>query len=336
MNRFKENRFLSLFVATAILAVGLSCNQEKKATLSEENNSEKLAVVKEVSLPAYGNLVEVKTTGMNFILPDTISSGWTSFRYTNRSSWAHFMLIDKLPIVDGKQITYEDFGDVPPVFMDAMDLINEGKAEEGFAEFSRLPAWFSEIVFSGGVGLITPGETAQTTVFVEPGTYVIECYVKTGGEFHPMRKQVIVEEGNSNQVPPTPTLNLTISRDAGIKMKEAPVAGLQTIAVHFTDQAVHEHFLGHDVHLVKLEEDDDLQELNAWMNWADPSGLNTPAPVRFIGGAQEMPGGNTAYITVNLEPGNYVLISEVPDPASKNMLKTFSVPAKKPLGGVSE
>jgi len=35
--------------------------------------------------------------------------------------------------------------------------------------------------------------------------------------------------------------------------------------------------------------------------------------------------GDTGYFTVNLSPGRYVLISEVPNPASKNMLKTFVV-----------
>ncbi len=93
------------------------------------------------------------------------------------------MLVDKLPVVDGKQITYADFSNIPPVFRDAMDLINVGKSAEGFAEFSRLPSWFSEIIFSGGVGLVSPGETAQTTIYVDPGTYVVECYVKTSGIF---------------------------------------------------------------------------------------------------------------------------------------------------------
>lgn len=336
MNRLKITRLTRLFLAMAILTVGLSCKQEKKAPLSQEMNMEKIAVVKDVNLPAFGNLIEVKTTGMNFILPDTIPSGWTSFRYTNESSWAHFMLIDKLPVVEGKQITYDDYGEVPPVFMDAMDLINEGKAEEGFAEFSRLPSWFSKIIFSGGVGLITPGETAQTTVYVEPGTYVIECYVKTDGKFHPMTRPLVVEESTANEVQPTPTLKLSISRDGGIEMNEEPREGLQTIAVNFIDQAPHEHFLGHDVHLVKLEDDDNLEELNSWMSWTEPDGLNTPAPVRFLGGAQEMPAGNTAYITVNLVPGNYAWIAEVPDPASKNMLKTFSIPANNALSGGSK
>lgn len=107
---------------------------------------------------------------------------------------------------------------------------------------------------------------------------------------------------------------------------------MHTIAVHFKDQAVHENFLGHDVNLVKLEENTDLEALARWINWADPKGLETPAPATFLGGSQQMNAGNTAYFTVNLKPGRYAWIAEVPDPASKGMLKTFTVPVGKDTG----
>ena len=60
---------------------------------------------------------------------------------------------------------------------------------------------------------------------------------------------------------------------------------------------------------------------------ADPKGLIEPAPnaVTFIGGVNDMPEGNIGYFSANLEPGNYALISEVPNALSKNMLKTFVV-----------
>ena len=108
-------------------------------------------------------------------------------------------------------------------------------------------------------------------------------------------------------------------------MPTPPTKGIQTIAVHFDDQGPHEHFLGHDVHLVKLNENTDTGEIDSWMSWADPEGLNTPPPATFIGGTQEMPTGKTAYFTVDLKPGKYALVSEVPDPASKDMLKIFTV-----------
>ncbi len=313
-----------------ILLSAFSCKTEEEKHLSHEMSAEQAVIVNRPTFPAYGNLVEVRTTGMNFILPAEIPSGWTTFRYSNESPFTHFMLVDKLPVVEGKQITYADFGEIAAVFRDAMDLINVGKSEEGFAKFSKLPAWFSKVIFSGGVGLVSPGETAQTTIFVEPGTYVVECYVKTNGVFHPMSKQVIVKESSLNQTPPIASLELEISREGGIEMPAEIMAGQQTIAVHFKDQGPHEHFLGHDVHLVKLEENTDTGKLNSWMTWATPEGLNTPAPVKFLGGAQEMPAGATAYIAVDLKPGNYAWIAEVPDPKSKNMFKTFSVTDSSP------
>lgn len=77
-----------------------------------------------------------------------------------------------------------------------MDLINEGKVEEGFAAFGKLPAWFGDIVFSGGSGLIAPKHTAITSVKLDPGYYIMECYVKMpNGKFHTlmgMAKPIIV------------------------------------------------------------------------------------------------------------------------------------------------
>ncbi len=327
MKSFEHLLQLTCVMVALVLAFP-SCNEANSSRHTQHMEMEETVEVKKHSVPDPANLVEVTTTGMNFILPDTIASGWTSFRYTNKSSWEHFILIDKLPMVEGKQKNYDEFKEIAPVFAAAIDLINKGNAEEGFAEFSNLPSWFPEIIFSGGVGIISPGETAQTTVHLEPGTYAIECYIKTDGKFHPMTKPLIVTNSTANEVAPTPTLKLSISKESGIEMHENPVAGLQTIAIHFTDQQPHEHFLGHDVHLVKLESTDDLEELDSWMDWSTVSGLNTPAPVKFIGGTQEMPEGNTAYITVDLEPGNYAWVAEVPNPKSKNMLKTFSVSSK--------
>ncbi|MEP6262690.1 MAG: hypothetical protein ABJ092_14035 [Gillisia sp.] len=322
----KISKSLNLILVLTFLITASSCKSEQKDQhLSHALFTDEVLIANQPELPVFGNLVEVKSTGMNFILPDEIPSGWTTFRYSNVSPVTHFMLMDKLPVVNGKQITYTDFGHIAPIFGEAMQLINEGKAEKGFAEFSKLPSWFSDIIFSGGVGLVSPGETAQTTIYVEPGTYVVECYVKTNGIFHPMTKQLIVRESFLNILTPKATIDLEISREGGIEMPEEVQAGLQTIAVHFKDQVSHEHFMGHDVHIVKLEKDTDLVKLNSWMTWTTPDGLNTPAPVKFLGGAQEMPAGSTAYITVDLKPGKYALIAEVPDPASKNMLKTFTV-----------
>ncbi|QCK15449.1 hypothetical protein [Mangrovivirga cuniculi] len=62
------------------------------------------------------------------------------------------------------------------------------------------------------------------------------------------------------------------------------------------------------------------------MNWVLPEGLTSHSPegTTFIGGAMEMMPG-VSYYYVNLKPGTYAWIAEVPDPASKGMLKVFTV-----------
>ena len=284
-----------------------------------------------------GNLVEVTSTHMNFIMPDELLSGWNTFRYNNQSHNVHFFLFEKMPVYEGEQKTIEHYEtEIAPVFQAVMDLINQGKVGEGFAEFANLPAWATQVVYTGGMGLVSPGETAQTAVRLEPGVYVMECYGKTNGTFHSVSGMVtqfiVTEEASSATPPKKTTLNMTLSSDKGIEIEGELRPGLHTIAVHFEDQVVHEHALGHDVNLVKLEDDTDLEELENWMNWVNPSGLETstlPASVTFLGGVQEMPAGNTAYLTMVLKPGRYAWISEVPNTSSKGMLRTFTIPAAK-------
>ena len=277
------------------------------------------------------NVVEIITMNMDFQMPDTIKSGWNTFLYKNLSAQTHFFLIDKYP--DGK--TLEDAKTlVVPHFENGMKLINEGKSEAGFAEFGKLPSWFNEVKFLGGSGLISPGLTAETMINLEPGYYLIECYVKmSDGVFHNamgMLEELVVLDIDSGNKVLEATVNIDISSIEGIVFKDSIPSGNHTFLVNYKDQIVHENFVGHDINLVKLDNNANLEVLEKWMNWADPKGLIDPAPAGFVflGGLNDMPAGNKGYFTAKLEPGNYALISEVPNAISKNMLKTFKVYAQ--------
>jgi hypothetical protein len=67
----------------------------------------------------------------------------------------------------------------------------------------------------------------------------------------------------------------------------------------------------------------DIDEVIFWLDWMNIKGLESPAPVEFLGGTQEMPVGYTSYFTVDLVPGNYAWISE--SSAAKGMVEMFSV-----------
>jgi hypothetical protein len=261
-----------------------------------------------------------------------IPSGWTTFQFVNETHAVHFVVLEKMPVVDGEQKTVEDSkAEVVPVFQNVMDDINEKNPSFPDAGF-QLPEWYSNVVFVGGPGLTSPETTSRTTVNLDPGTYVVECYVKTeDGVFHStedMIEGLTVTESTNGAEPPQSSLQLGISSNNGISVDgEITEPGAHTIAVDFDDQTAYAHFLGHDVHLVRLSDDADMEELATWMNWAAPGGLAEPTPsgVEFMGGAQDMPGGSTTYMSANLESGDYAWVAEVPNPDEKGMLKTFTV-----------
>ena len=166
---------------------------------------------------------------------------------------------------------------------------------------------------------------------LEPGYYIVECYVKmSDGVFHSsmgMSKELVVANVDSGNTELEADLTIDISSTEGITFSDSISAGKHTFAVFFKDQIVHENFAGHDVNLAKIDKNASIEELENWMNWADPKGLIEPAPtaITFLGGVNNMPAGAKGYFSVVLAPGNYVLVSEVPNALSKNMLKAFVV-----------
>lgn len=320
--RFPRYLFLGF-----ILSVLAACEKEPIDSISE--NDLKSEIYRDAEKSQNPNKVLIRSEGMNFIAPDEIKSGWNTFRYENGTGNPHFFVIEKLP--EGK--TVEDSkAEVAPLFQEGMDLITEGKFDEAMAVFFSLPAWYWEVVLQGGPGLVSPGMAAESMVYMTPGNYVIECYLKTpNGVFHSsigMAKGIHVTEESTSIREPKPSLRINISSNSGIELSGKLRPGHHEVAVYYEDQAVYGNFVGHDVHLVRLSSSADLVALNNWMNWIDPAQFKTPAPegVEFLGGMQELPAGGTGYFSVNLTPGTYALISEVPDPESKNMFRIFEIP----------
>lgn len=267
---------------------------------------------------------------------EEIGAGWTTFRFRNRSDAPHFMIIEKMPVWEGEQKTVEDSrSQVVPVFQNIMDNIRGDDPSFPEAGF-ELPPWYGDVVFVGGPGMTSAGETAETRTYLEPGTYVIECYVKTeDGTFHSTEGMieglVVNEASNASGKPARGRVDgrVTVSSSGGITLERAPRRpGQRTFEVHFGDQTAYSHFLGHDVHLARLGEDADREALGAWMNWAAPGGLagDVPEGVTFLGGVQDMPAGESAYMTAKLTSGRYALVAEVPDPADKGMMVEFTIP----------
>lgn len=268
------------------------------------------------------------TRAMDFNGPDTLYSGWNWITYQNSSSNTHFIMFEKYP--EGKGIADAE-KEVAGPFQQGMDYLNAGKMDSAIAALQRLPPWFGEVKFHGGSGLLSPGLSTRIAIELEPGTYMLECYVKDpNGKFHSamgMVKEVHVKTERSHISPPPPTAQAFISAENGFSFNDNIYPGRHIIAVSFRNQKVYEHFLGHDFHLVQLEGDASTDTLQTWMNWMHKGGLVSPAPAgfRFVGGMQDLPAGKTGFFEIDLEAGRYALIAEVPAASEKKMLKVFEV-----------
>ena len=68
---------------------------------------------------------------------------------------------------------------------------------------------------------MSPKTTSGTTIKLDPGYYIMECYVKMpNGKFHTgmgMAKAIIVTEKNSGFTPPEANINITVSSTEGIQ-----------------------------------------------------------------------------------------------------------------------
>ena len=278
-----------------------------------------------------GNLMNVRAVGMKFEGPTEVPSGWVTLRLENASGMIHFAVVERLP----EGITVERTqADVAPPFQRGLDALNAGDPDAANAAFGQLPEWFGQVVFLGGPGLVSGGRSAETTVFLEPGNYMLECYVKTDGVFHSYNPEpgqfgmvhgftVTAADGGAPEPEPTATLSLSTR---GLEITAGELRpGTNVVKVDFIDQQVYPNFVGHDVHVVRLGGDVDPDAVKAWMDWRQQDGLQTPAPAVFLGGVNDMPAGSTAYLRLELEPGDYAFVAEVPSPGEHGLWLPFSV-----------
>lgn len=312
---FKNQTFFLAFSITILLL--FSCKGKK-----EKESPEVIPETKQE------HEVKVVSSGMDFEMVDTLKSGWTTFKYINDSFEPHFIILEKMPDTLGIDAYKRDL--FPP-FINAFEHFEKGEMEAGMKEFEKIPEWFYRVELAGGVGLTSPKTTSKSTILLNPGTYVMECYVRMPNglphTFMGMVKELTVTGESNGNASPEADHSITVSSENGLTFVDFLEAGNYVFSVEFEDQKQYEHLMGHDVNLVKIENDSLKTVLNSWINTTDFNAFRTPAPegLLFLGGVEDLPAGETGYFEVSLDKGDYVLISEVPNAIERNMIKTFSV-----------
>lgn len=314
-----DRRGFSSLCALALVAL-LACQPADDGSDADADSAAAAAAD-----PAGDDAVTVTAKDFEFEAPASIPSGWNDFRFVNEGEQEHFFLLYRLP--EGR--TFSDYrSDVTETFVEVWGRYDSGDLtrEETLAALGEeLPPWFFETEAAGGAALTEPGRTAHVTLDLEPGTYVMECYVKTPqGTWHNERgmlKELTVTGDSTGAEAPEADAELTLS-NYEIAVSDTLTAGRQTIAVHVTDTP--EGLMPHDVNLFRIESDTTtVEEIVAWMDWMDLEQFRSPAPAVSLGGVESMAAGATGYMTVDLEPGRYVLMSE--EYASRGMVREFTV-----------
>lgn len=243
--------------------------------------------------------------------PDQIPSGWTTIQFENHGNEDHFLLVAKVP--DGKNL--DDYANqiVMPFNEVWYALRDDGLEQELVFDklMPNLPEWFAGIEFMGGTGIVPAGESSQIMLRLDPGTYILECYFKNEeGELHSvegMLRELTVTDSYSASSPPQADISITLS-NFNMDIQGDLKPGKHTFSVHLTENP--EQGFGHNVHVVRVDDDVEINDLLHFINFFEVDGLRTPSPFTFAGGMHLMPVGETAYFNTELKSGRYIFLSE--------------------------
>jgi len=287
-------KFILLLAISAVLTHQLSHAQSHSSDLDHSNHN-----------------ITILAEDYAFQTPGEIPSGWTTIEFTNEGNEDHFLFLAKPP--EGK--TFDDYASgVLNPFNDVWYALRDDgiSQEDAFGKLvENLPEWYWSVEFIGGTGIIPAGASTQITLNLEPGMHILECYMKTeDGEMHNvegMMRDINVVESESGASPPDADIAITLSNfEMAIDGNLTP--GKHTFSIHVKEHP--EEGFGHNVHVALVKPDTDVNEVLRYMNFMEIDGLQTPAPVKFVGGMHIMPEGETGYFTTDLEPGRYLFVSE--------------------------
>ncbi len=198
-------------ILAMLILTGTACNNQTEITSSDSDlvsNEQNPASSQTVGF--HDTMVEVTSVHdheenlhLFEMSASEIASGWTTFRFQNSSHTDHFFLIYQVPeeAIEaaeqaGEPLLDHWFQGVTKPFQEEFNPYVRGDIDYGtFVDnlvgsiFEKGP-WFFDpgAPPMGGPGFTSAGFTSETTVHLEPGEYIVECYVKDENEiFHSYR-----------------------------------------------------------------------------------------------------------------------------------------------------
>lgn len=229
---------------------------------------------------AAANVVTVTASDFHFDAPDQVSAGPTTFRLVNNGPSPHHVQLIRLE--QGKT---------------AADFIAALKAG------GPPPQW---AILAGGPNPPEVGSSTSATVALEPGNYVMVCFIPgPDGVPHLMKGMVhpLTVTAASGTPAAEPAADLTVKLvDFDFQFSGPLKAGRHIIRVENAGSQPHE------IALVRLKPGKEPMDFAQWGEKQEG-----PAPGALFGGVSGIMPGAYAYATVDLPPGDYGLLCFFPD-----------------------
>jgi uncharacterized cupredoxin-like copper-binding protein len=244
--------------------------------------------------------ITIKTSDYAFEAPAKVEAGLVSINLINEGQEPHHAQLIRL----NEGVTLEQF---------------QGAMQES------PEAALALITLAGGPGVIDPGHSQQVVVELTPGQYVLVCFVPSHDGMPHLAKGMMatMEVVAGDSVADAPE----IKADATIKLLDFSFAlPAQIKAGPQIWKVVNEGAQAHEFALIKLAEGKTMADVSAFME--SPHGL---PPFEDAGGLQAIAPGAAGWVSLDLQPGNYVALCYVPDPATGHahlalgMVMPFSV-----------
>jgi len=171
-------------------------------------------------------------------------------------------------------------------------------------------AIFPLIQLAGGPGAVAPGQRQQVTVQLIAGHYVLLCFVPDSMGMPHFAKGMVaaleVTAGTHPMVELTPEAEGVVKLlDFSFVLPTSMKAGKQIW------QIVNEGKQPHEIALVRLADGKTLDDAVNFMQ--APTGA---PPFIDVGGFQGIDPGASGWLHLDLQPGRYVALCHIPDPAS--------------------
>ena len=232
--------------------------------------------------PETPQVVVVHAKDFAYTAPKTIKSGATTFRLVNDGKELHHLSVIRL---------------------------QKGKTMADFVAFMKKPGppfgWFTEV---GGPNPALPGGSVDATLTLEPGNYVVACFIPSVGESAPhlmkgMINALTVTTDKSPGVSPPADVTVRTS-DYAFALSTPITKGHHVIAVQNDASQAHE------VVLVQLAPGKTIADV---AKWVDVDLMKGAPPGKPIGGMAGIAKGQTASFPADFAPGNYGFICFAPD-----------------------